>query len=109
MVNLDYDDSALQDIIDEIRTATGLNIVPEWNELEVAGIAQDDMVTIHLTQVAAGKALDRILAYVSGGKLGKAGYKTSFVFSPATHFVSCFLSLPLNFLVFSKTVFTDLF
>ncbi|MCK4628966.1 MAG: tetratricopeptide repeat protein, partial [Sedimentisphaerales bacterium] len=75
MINLDYDDSALQDIIDEIRTMTGLNIVPEWNELEVAGITQEDLVTIHLTQVAAGKALDRILAYVSGGKLGKAGYK----------------------------------
>ena len=75
MINLDYDDSALQDIIDEIRTTTGLNIVPEWNELEVAGITQEDLVTIHLTQVAAGKALDRILAYVSGGKLGKAGYK----------------------------------
>ncbi|MCK5269293.1 MAG: hypothetical protein KAJ46_00855 [Sedimentisphaerales bacterium] len=75
MVNLDYDDSALQDIIDEIRTTTGLNIVPEWNELEIAGITQEDLVTIHLTQVAAGKALDRILAYVSGGKLGKAGYE----------------------------------
>jgi type II secretory pathway component GspD/PulD (secretin) len=76
LLDLNHDDVPLQEVIDNIRTITGLNIVPAWNELNNATITPEEMVTIRVEQIPAGKALDLVLAYVSGGKqLGRAGYE----------------------------------
>ena len=64
-LDIDFNDASLSDIIDTIRTQTGLNIIPEWNTLETAGITPEDLITIQLKQVTAGKALDSIVRYAS--------------------------------------------
>lgn len=73
-LDIEFKDASLADTIDTIRAKSGLNIIPEWNTLETAGITPEDLITIQLKQVTAGKALDSIVRYASGGKLGQAGY-----------------------------------
>lgn len=72
---LDHDDDSLLDILTNLRDISGLNLDIEWNDLDMAGITPEDLLTIQLKDVPVGKALDRILAKVSGGKMGKAGYE----------------------------------
>jgi len=73
-ITLDEQETELQDVIDNIRIAAGVSIVTKWNDLDEAGIAPEELVTIRLDEVPAGSALDHVLEFVSGGKLGKVGY-----------------------------------
>jgi len=72
---VDLRQSELQEVLHDLREMTDLNIVVLWGDLEqTAGIYPDDLVMVHLNQVSAGKALDRVLDYVSGGKRERAVY-----------------------------------
>jgi type II secretory pathway component GspD/PulD (secretin) len=58
----------LQEVINRFRTLTGLNIVPNWQALDAAGIAKDTEVTLNLKDVKFEKALQLILDEVGSGE-----------------------------------------
>ncbi|HPF40858.1 MAG TPA: VIT domain-containing protein [Phycisphaerae bacterium] len=67
--NVRFDEATLEDVVDELRTQTGLNIVPDWSALEAVAIEKDAVVSLDLSNVTYGKALDLILDEVSGGEV----------------------------------------
>ena len=78
LIDLDYEGVPLKVVISDLRHMTGLDIVPEWNDLRPIGIAPDDLVTIKLQRVTIGKALDRVLASVSASNQSdKAGLEVN--------------------------------
>ena len=65
-LSFEFDDISLQEAIDTISQSVNVNILTFWNELELAYITPDDLVSLNLTkEVSAGKALELILKYVS--------------------------------------------
>ncbi|MBN1435856.1 MAG: tetratricopeptide repeat protein [Sedimentisphaerales bacterium] len=73
LIDLDYTDTEFSQVIDDLRL-TDMNIFVAWNDMELAGIFPEDLVTIQLNQISIASALERILDYVSGGRLDRAGY-----------------------------------
>jgi type II secretory pathway component GspD/PulD (secretin) len=58
----------LQEVINQLRALTGLNIVPNWQALDAAGISKDAEVTLKLKDVRFEKALQLILDEVGAGE-----------------------------------------
>ncbi|MCA9257438.1 MAG: hypothetical protein KDA33_17445, partial [Phycisphaerales bacterium] len=67
--NLQFENAKLEDVVDDLRIQTGLNIVPNWSALEAVAIEKDDVVTLDLSNVTYGNALNLILDEVSGGEV----------------------------------------
>ena len=57
-----------QEVVNQLRALTGLNIVPNWQALDAAGIGKDAEVTLKLKDVKFDKALQLILDEVSSGE-----------------------------------------
>jgi hypothetical protein len=71
---LDLDKVPLADAVDALRHATGRNIFVNWRALEAAGVKRETRVSILLTQMPLGNALQLLLDMAAGrrDKLGVA-------------------------------------
>ncbi len=63
-----FDAAPLEEVIDSLRSLTGLNIEPNWDALEAAAIEKDAEVTLRLRDVTFEKVLDLILSQVGAGE-----------------------------------------
>jgi type II secretory pathway component GspD/PulD (secretin)/tetratricopeptide (TPR) repeat protein len=61
-----FNDNALRDVVEYIKTVTNLNVDADWASLEGASIQPDTTVSLNLTNVSAKTLLDRITEKVSG-------------------------------------------
>jgi general secretion pathway protein D len=61
-----FNDNALQDVVEFIKTITQQNVDVDWASLENAGIQRDATVSLNLTNVTAKTLLDRVTDKVSG-------------------------------------------
>ncbi|MFQ5412057.1 MAG: hypothetical protein ACE5EC_07155, partial [Phycisphaerae bacterium] len=66
---LRFDAIPFEEVIDQLRTLTGLNIVPNWSALEASAIEKDAEVTIRLDNVRFDQAIELILDNVSAGEV----------------------------------------
>ncbi len=73
-VDLEVNEAEFQQVLNDLAIDYKLNINVLWNSLEYAGIERSDPVTLQLGQVTLEKALDSVLAYMSGGREVKVGY-----------------------------------
>ena len=64
---LRFDVQEFEEVIDTLRSLTGLNIVPNWTALEASAIEKDAEVTLRLQDVTYEKALELILDEVGAG------------------------------------------
>jgi general secretion pathway protein D len=64
-----FDAVPFEEVIDQLRALTGLNIVPNWSALEAAAIEKDAEVSLRLNTVKIEKALDLILNEVGAGEV----------------------------------------
>lgn len=71
---LELEDISLENVITYLRETSGLNMHVHWRVLEAAGIEREQPITLHLTNVPLGKAIDLILDDVSGGEVA-LGYE----------------------------------
>ena len=69
LADLKFSGDALQDVIDRFRTAGSLNLFVNWRALEKQRVTRDLPVTLDLSNLPAGKALDRLLEQVGGDTL----------------------------------------
>ena len=60
-----YDDTALADVLDELRNKSGTNIVANWQSLANIGIEQTTPVSLELRNVSASRVLKVILQTIS--------------------------------------------
>jgi len=61
---LNFDARPLEEVIEELRKLTGLNIVPNWTALEAVAIERDAEVTLRLQDVSFEKAIELILGEI---------------------------------------------
>lgn len=66
---LKFDGKTFEQVIEELRAITGLNIIPNWSALEAQAIERDHEVNLKLTNVTVQQALDLILQDVGGGEV----------------------------------------
>ena len=66
---LNFSGQGLADVIDFLRDVSGSNIVVNWRALETVGITKDAPVTARMKDIRLSKALNTILADVSGGNV----------------------------------------
>ncbi|MBX3395338.1 MAG: hypothetical protein KF841_08215 [Phycisphaerae bacterium] len=64
---LKFDGKTFEQVIEELRALTGLNIVPNWTALEAQAIEKEHEVNIKLNNVRFEQALELILNEVGGG------------------------------------------
>ncbi|MCB9854038.1 MAG: hypothetical protein H6818_00005, partial [Phycisphaerales bacterium] len=69
-----FDGMTFEDVVDRLRTLTGLNIVPNWAAMEAVAVEKDAEVTLTLTDVTFEKTLDLVLSEVGGGEV-ELGYE----------------------------------
>ncbi|MCK5128033.1 MAG: hypothetical protein KAR42_17385 [candidate division Zixibacteria bacterium] len=67
LMSVDYRDMPFQDVINDIRSRLGINILVYWPALEQMGIERDIPVTMKLSNITPGKILTAVLDYVAGG------------------------------------------
>ncbi|MCK6455488.1 MAG: hypothetical protein L6Q92_03005 [Phycisphaerae bacterium] len=70
-----FDAQSFEQVIEFLRERTGLNIVPNWAPMEVAGIERDQEVTLKLTNVSFAKAIDLILTDVGSATETQLAYE----------------------------------
>ena len=63
-----FENVGLSDVVDFLRDITGMNLYLDLASLEQAGIERNTPVTMKLTDVAAGKVLDLLVADLGSGK-----------------------------------------
>jgi type II secretory pathway component GspD/PulD (secretin) len=61
-----FNDNALRDVVEYVKTVTGMNMDTDWTSLEMASIQPDTTVSLNLVNVTAKVLLDRIVEKVSG-------------------------------------------
>jgi len=66
---LKFDAIPLEEVIGNIQSLTGLNIVPNWSALEFAAIDRDIEITLSLRDVTYEKALELVLDAAGGGEI----------------------------------------
>ena len=67
-IPLDFVETELRQVINDIKEKTGLNIIVYWPELEAAEILPDDLISIQSGPVSADDAIKHVLAFASLGK-----------------------------------------
>ncbi|MBN2378145.1 MAG: hypothetical protein JXD22_17235 [Sedimentisphaerales bacterium] len=67
LISVDYQELPFQDVINDIRSRLGINILVFWPALEQTGINRDIPVTLKLNNISPGKVLAAVLDYVAGG------------------------------------------
>ncbi|HWL94436.1 MAG TPA: hypothetical protein VNT79_12970 [Phycisphaerae bacterium] len=65
---LNFDGKSFEDVVEQLRTATDLNIIPNWSALEALGIEKDFEVNLKLKNVRYDQALELILDEVAQGE-----------------------------------------
>ena len=61
VVNVDFQENTLGDVLEYFRQAADVNIAPDWRALEDYEIGRDSPVTIHLKEVPVAVALKTII------------------------------------------------
>lgn len=69
-----FDGVTFEDVVDRLRTLTGLNIVPNWAAMEAVAIEKDAEVSLVLSDVTYDKTLELVLSEVGGGEV-ELGYE----------------------------------
>ncbi len=64
-----FDNVPFEQAIEQLRAATGVNIVPNWSALEAAAIEKDTEVSLRLNNVSAEKVIDLVLDEVGAGEV----------------------------------------
>ncbi len=75
MMIFSYSDQSLEDVIDDIRTRSGLNIITMWNDLKTINISKDTNVKVELKNTSYGTTLKTVLNYVSNSNGKRVGYE----------------------------------
>ena len=77
LVSVDYHDTPLSTIHDAMREQTGINIMVNWRDLEIATIDQDTSVTLQLDNVSARTVLDYTMQQAGANAFDddKPGYR----------------------------------
>jgi len=76
-IPVDFEDIALEEVIDGLAMDQGVNITVIWNDLEAVGIDRDLPVTLQFaSEVKFDKTLEEILEQVGGGEV-ELGYVIS--------------------------------
>ena len=70
-----FDAVPFEEVINQLRTMTGVNIVMNWSALGAAGIEKDSEVSLRLNNVNVGKVLDLILHEGGGGDVEELDYR----------------------------------
>ena len=65
-LSIEFQDTALSDVIDYLRQLTGLTYHVNWRALEQVGITRDASVTLKASGIAIYKVMDIVLNDVSG-------------------------------------------
>jgi hypothetical protein len=60
-----YDDTTLADVLDDLRSKSGTNIVANWQSLANLGIDKTTTVSLNLRNISAGRVLKIILQNLS--------------------------------------------
>ena len=60
-----YDDTSLADVLDDLRSKSGTNIVANWQSLANVGIDKTTAVSLNLRNISAGRVLKMILQNLS--------------------------------------------
>ncbi len=61
-------DKNLESVLQNIASACGIYINPNWNVLQAVGVSKDAPINLTVRNVGAGKALQMVLAQASRGK-----------------------------------------
>ncbi|GAB4186323.1 MAG: hypothetical protein Kow00105_00830 [Phycisphaeraceae bacterium] len=72
-VPINFEANRLANVIDYLRNTTGANFFVNWPVLEAAGVDQDTLITLNLTNVPAEQALELVLRQV-GSEFDPIGY-----------------------------------
>lgn len=72
--SISFDNIPLEEVIGFFRDVSGLNIVTRWPDLMASGIEKSAPVTVKLTNLPLGRALDATLDTLRTGQGGKLGY-----------------------------------
>lgn len=72
VIDLKLNDTRINDAVDKLRGATGVDLFVNWRALEAAGIRRDEPVSLRVRNVHASTALDLLLRMASpeGPRLG---------------------------------------
>ena len=65
---LEFDEAPLEDVLDVLGKASGMNMVVNWKSLEAVGVDKNAPVTLSVRRVSMGKALDLVLDSFSSDK-----------------------------------------
>jgi len=67
-VGFNFDESPLIQVIDHFRKRTGLNIYVNWRSLEAIGVDRNTPVTLTVSNISAGRALELVTDEISGDR-----------------------------------------
>ena len=65
LMSVDYQEIPFQNVIDDLRSRLGINILVYWPALVQTGIERDVPVTLKLNNISASRVLAAVLDYVS--------------------------------------------
>ena len=73
-IQIKVDNARLDNVIEYLRTLTGLNITVNWNALQAVGVAQDTPISLNLSSVRAEQALRLVLQQAGAGSFEPVGF-----------------------------------
>ena len=73
-MSVDFQEVAFRDVIRDLRSQLGINMVVYWPSLQQSGIDEDSIITLRLDNVPAEKVIDAVLAYASSGAVEKLAW-----------------------------------
>jgi type II secretory pathway component GspD/PulD (secretin)/tetratricopeptide (TPR) repeat protein len=66
-VPVDFTNNTFEQVIDYLKSVTGLKIYVDWKALNLVGIGKEDEITLQLGEVSVSTALDRIMDQLGEG------------------------------------------
>ena len=73
-MSVDFQEAAFRDVIRDLRSQLGINLVVYWPSLQQSGIDEESLITLRLDKVPAEKVIDAVLAYASSGAAEKLAW-----------------------------------
>jgi hypothetical protein len=73
-MSIDYQEMTFRDVIQDLRSQLGINLIVYWPSLQQSGIDGDSLITLRLDNVPAEKVIDAVLAYASSGAAEKLAW-----------------------------------
>jgi hypothetical protein len=66
----DVHDTALRDVIEQLRQLSGTNLIVNWPALEAAGVTPDQTITLRLQNVSVDRILRAVISLVGADVIG---------------------------------------